>query len=261
MADEPALRPLRYRDAKPRQRARFRAIVVVLTVVVLVVLAVVADITARAIAEDAVSTGIEQQLPDTVDGEISTQIGGFSMLAQLIAGRFDEVHLRSDALTVTGIPLKADVTLSGVPLDQSKTIDSADGTVAFTDATASRVLADNDIDGTLEFGENTMTFASSVDLLGIAIDLTAVATPALENGAVVFSDEKVSVGGGGASFDATGLLDVLAPGGLSFCVAQYLPSIVELNGVEVAPGTAVVDFSAKDVSLSSDPLASLGSCS
>jgi hypothetical protein len=231
-----------------------------MSLVVIAGLLVVAELAARAYAEDRVSSEIESRLPAGVEGDVDVHLGGLSVIAQYLTGTINEVSLSSDNLTVQGYPVAAQVHLSGVPVDTTKTIESAAGTVTLSETAVAGMLADRDIEGTVELGDDNLSYTTSAQIFGQNIDFTVVTRPVLDAGRIVFRGESAQIAGGAFDFDATQLLDLVAPEGLSVCVAQYLPADIALDAVDITRGKAVIDFSATDLSLDGAALARTGVC-
>ncbi|THG31504.1 LmeA family phospholipid-binding protein [Naasia lichenicola] len=222
----------------------------------------VGDPIARTATEKGISDGIEQQLPPEVEGTVVTEVGGGSMIRQFIAGTIDEISLDSDQLTVSGAPATVHVDLRNVPTDyQNKPTESAAGNLRFTDSAAAQLLAQQGVRGVISFGNGIVNYSDSATVLGQDLPFTVVLQPALENGVVSFTPTAASVEIGGIDIDASRLIDVVAPEGLSICVAQYLPSALQLNRVTISEHQAVVGFSAHDITFSEQTMASTGSCS
>ncbi|MFD1715976.1 DUF2993 domain-containing protein [Amnibacterium flavum] len=260
MSADEAARPVRYRDAKPRQRFWFRVVVIVMSIVVLGVLLVVADMLIRGYAEDRVSSEVEKSLPTSVEGDVTTMIDGPSIITQLIGGRLDQVHLTSDDLTVQGFPVVAAIDLTGVPTDTSKPIESATGTFTLGQETVAGLMAASGIEGDIALGAGGLSYTTGTAFLGQNIDVTIQTRPVLDSGRMVFRADSAQLSLAGFDFDATALLDRVVPNGLSVCVAQYLPADVSLDAVDIVGDEAVIDLSATDLVLDESALARTGVC-
>src|SRR6185437_5052962 len=83
-----------------RRRPRWQRLLLTvgIPVVAVVVLLVVVDSVARAYAEQRVSAEIEKNRPAGVSGQVSTHIGGFSVLQQYLSGSFERVELDAPRL-------------------------------------------------------------------------------------------------------------------------------------------------------------------
>lgn len=253
-------------DESPR-RGRRGVRWLIAVVVLLALLAgavVVADIVIRGIAQDQVAAGIEEQLPAEVEGEVAVEIGGFSVIQQYLAGSFDEVDLSAPALTVSGFPASAEVALRGIPIDRSGTvtgtIDRAVGTVTIPQGSVAGLIASRGVEGDITLGDGDLQYRTSTTILGQEIGFGISARPVIDTGRIVFAPQSAQIDGAGFDFDATQLLNLVVPEGLSVCVAQYLPEAIELRSVEIVGSAAIVDLAAQDLSLDGDALARTGVC-
>jgi hypothetical protein len=249
-----------------RQRRRRRGpilliLIPLVTLGLLAVLWVVADGVARDLTEKGISDGIEQQLPPTVEGSVVTKIGEGSVLAQFLKGTIDEISLDSDPLAVSGAPAAVHVDLRGVPTEyQTKPTQSAAGTLRFTDAAAGQLLAQQGVKGTISFGAGVVNYSDTTQVLGQDIPFTVELQPDLAGGVLSFTPKGGTVTVLGTDFDASRLIELVAPEGLSICVAQYLPSALQLNRLQISESEAVVGFSAHDITFSPATMQSTGSC-
>lgn len=251
-------------ESPRRSRRGLRWLVaIVILVVLLVVAALIADIAIRAYAEDRVASEIEQQLPPGVEGEVAVEIGGFSVVQQYLAGRFDEVGLRAPELTIDGYPVAASVDLAGVPVEGGAVegaIESVAGTVDIPQETVAGLIASRGVVGDITLGDDSLQYRTSTEVLGQELGFQVITRPVLDAGRIVFRAESAQIDGAGLEFDATQLLDLVAPEGLSVCVAQYLPEAIELRSVEIVGSEAIVDLTATDLLIDEASLARTGVC-
>ena len=247
-------------------RGRRIALSIIIPVVVLALLAVgayvVADPIVRTATEKGISDGIEQQLPPEVEGSVVTEIGDGSILTQFVRGSIDKISLDSKDLTVSGAPATVHVDLRNVPTDyQGEPTESAAGTLRFTDAAAAQLLAQQGVEGTISFGDGTVKYSDTAEILGQDVPFTVSLRPSLDRGVVSFTPTGGTVDVFRRQIDVSRLVDLVAPDGLSICVAQYLPSALQLNRLQISEHRAVVGFSAHDVTFSPATMQSTGTCS
>ena len=233
----------------------------VMGAIVLIGLIVVADIAARAWAEQRVAEEIETRLPESVTGDVSVDIGGFSVFAQYLTGRFDDVRLRSNDLTIESVPVRADVSLGGVPTDTSQTVDTADGELVLTQGAVSSLLAQQGLEGDVSFTGNRVAYDTTATFLGQSFAISLEATPSVSAGALIFTPDEASVGVGGLNVQLDELFPALGTEGLQVCIAQYLPEVVQLESVTIAGERAIIGISARELPLEESALARTGSCS
>src|SRR5690606_11550619 len=108
------------------QRARWPWVLLIV-VGILAVLLVAAEFVARRILPGVVRGIVIEQLELPTDQQLDVDASGI-LLPQLIGGRLDELHLKTDAVTIGGVTGAAAVTAVGVPL-RGGDLDGAAGTV------------------------------------------------------------------------------------------------------------------------------------
>ncbi|WP_172592143.1 LmeA family phospholipid-binding protein [Subtercola boreus] len=246
----------------PRARGRRRTTVIVgvaIAVVLLVVAVIVADVALRSFAEGKVRENILQNLPANVSGDVSVTIGGASFLQQYLAGSFDDVSLSSTDLTVGGVPVSATVEAHGVPTDQSKPVSNVSASLTLSQDAVNTFVA---VPGSnrIVFGDGTVGYAGSFEVLGLALgyDATATATPSGPD--VLLTPTGATLSAGSASVDVGGALKTIVSKPVPICVAQYLPERVQLTSIAPTPGAVTVRAEATDLLLSADALKTTGAC-
>ncbi|SEH72881.1 MULTISPECIES: DUF2993 domain-containing protein [unclassified Leifsonia] len=231
-------------------------------VVAVVVLLVVADSVARAYAEQRVSAEIEKNLPAGVSGQVSTHIGGFSVLQQYLSGSFERVELDAPHLIVQGAPLNATIVATGVPTDFSKPIADATGTLSIGPAALNTLVKIPGATGDITLGPGTIGYDGRIDLLGLPVGYTVTATPKADGKQVLLQPDKASLKTGAGSVNLGRLLEALtARGPFPVCAAQYLPDGVQVANIAVTPTEATVQLTASGFVLDQRFLTSKGSCS
>lgn len=248
----------------PRRRRRGRGwIVAGVIVAVVAVLLVVADVLVRQGVEQAAADQIEQRLPEGVDGDVQVSIGGWSVLAQAIAGTVSEVHLDAPDLTVDGQPLPVQVVATDVPVRLDGPIGHVDATVRLSQDALNALVERSDVVGGFELGDGTVGYQSSIDVLGFQVRYSATAEPEAAGTLVLLTPVAVEVGAqGGPTLDVTGVVTSAVLGGdpLQVCAAEHLPEGVEVNGIAVSTGEAVIRLSADGLVPDREHLAARGSC-
>jgi hypothetical protein len=246
--------------AEPRRRRRIAFWVLLPLVIVGLLVAV--DSVARAVAEERVSAEIEANLPDTVKGDVDVRIGGFSVIVQYLAGEFESVELDAPRAVVNGAPLSATIRATGVPVDFSKPIRSATGTLSISETSLNALVAIPGSTGDVALGDGTIGYSGRVDLLGLPIDyaVSAKATAAGQN--VLLQPDSASVTTGAGDVNLEQLVRSLSDTGpFPVCAAQYLPDGVTVSDIRVKPGRATVTLAASKFVLDETFLHSKGSCS
>ncbi|WP_431247015.1 LmeA family phospholipid-binding protein [Leifsonia xyli] len=230
--------------------------------VVIVVLLVVADLAARAYAEQRVSAEIEKKLPADIHGQVHTHIGGFSVLQQYLSGTFERVELDAPKVTVKGAPLSARLVATGVPANFSKPIADATGTVSISQESLNKLVQIPGATGDITLGAGTIGYDGKIDLLGLPVGYTVTATPQAAGKQVLLTADKATLKTDAGNVNLNRLLQALtSQGPFPVCAAQYLPEGVEVADIAVTPGRATVKLTASDFVLDSTFLNSKGSCS
>lgn len=246
----------------PGRRPRRRGRGIVIALVILVVLAavvVVADVLLRSYAEDRAAAEISSSLPDTVEGGIHVEIGGFSFLQQYLSGSFDRVTLDAPGLSVDGVPVEAHVVAAGVPTDLTDPVDTVSATLTLDQDAVNSVI---EVPGsaTLTLGEQSVGYDGSISFLGIDLDYLVTAAVSVSVDSVVLSPRSATLTSGSTVFDASGALDAVLDESIPLCVANYLPRGVELTKLAVVPGSATVTLGAAGLVLDEAGLRTVGTC-
>ncbi|WP_127792988.1 DUF2993 domain-containing protein [Agromyces sp. LHK192] len=240
--------------------ARGWTIAVVVVVVVTAVLVIV-DAVVRASAQERIAENVEAQLPDGVTGDVTAEIGGFSVLWQSIVGTAERVELHARELTVDGAPIAVDVVGTDVPLDQTKPVGRITGTITVDEASLNTLAVGQGVDGGFTLGDGSVGYDGEIEFLGFPIRYSATATPEAAGDRILLRPTAVEAGAGGASIDLSGIADrILGGDPFTVCTAEYLPEGVEVADVAVAPGSVVIGLEASGLVLDEAHLAARGSC-
>ena len=234
---------------------------IVVIVVALGALLVVADVVVRNIAQERFSEQIRSNLPEGVDGEVDVTIGGFSVIAQYLAGSMDRVELSAPELTVNGAPIAVDVIGEGVPVDLALPVRSMSAVIEADQDAINRLIVIPDVEGDVTLGEGVVGYADTIEVFGLRLGYSVTARPTAAGDTVLLQPENVQVDAGGDGIDVSSLADrLLGDDPISVCVAQYLPEGVMVNGIEIAAGTASVRLDAQGIMLDEASLARTGNC-
>ena len=264
MSTERPEAPPRMDDSTGRSglnRAQLAVVWIVGGLLVLIGLYFVTDAVLRQVAQNVVREQIEKELPpDVTAKDLSVKIDGFSVIAQLVAGEFEKVELTSHDVQLQGNQLSASVIAHGVPIDMSKPVQHAEGTMVIgQDAVNNLVELPNNTTVTLNTDE--VGLKGTGKILGIDVGYTASVAPTLQNGdTIVLTPISVSVTAGGGAFDVTRFAKDLVPSNIPICIAQFLPKGVDATGLAIEKRSAAVTVSADDLVLGGDALQKRGSC-
>ncbi|WP_448003951.1 LmeA family phospholipid-binding protein [Agromyces bauzanensis] len=247
--------------ARPRRRAGRIWGTVAAIIVAFAALLVVADVVVRDIAEDRFGEQIRANLPDGIDGEVDVKIGGFSVIAQYLAGTMDRIELSAPELDVNGTPVAVDVIGEGVPVDLASPVTAVAGTITVDEESLSRLVTVPGVNGAFTLGDGVVGYAGTIEVLGLSLDYSATARPTAAGETVLLLPEGVEITSGAGVVDVSVVVGrLLGDDPLAICVAQYLPEGVEVHDLAIAPGTATVELRAKGLMLDEASLARTGSC-
>jgi hypothetical protein len=246
----------------PRRRSRARGWAIALVIlVVLAGLAVIADFVLRNVAEQRVAEQLEQNLPEGVEGDVQVRLGGFSVIAQYLAGSMQQVDLAAPELTVDGVPISVHVEAQDVPPALDAPVGQATATIEATEASVNSLIEVPGVQGDVVLGDGAVAYSDSVRFLGLPIEYTVTARATAAGDTVLLEPTGVEVGAGGGAIDVSGLVDrLLGDDPIPVCVAEYLPEGVEVQQIAVEPGSATVTLGATGISLDEQSLATRGSC-
>lgn len=258
----PVTEPLPATESAPRRRRRWPKVLVIV-VLALLVLAVVAEFVARAIVPGIVRSTVIEQLDLPADQQLQVDTSGI-LLPQLITGRFDELHLSSNSVTLGGVTGSADVTATGVPL-RGGDLDAAEGTVRIDGPQLTELLAGSDLPiDAVTLAEPDVTLSGVVELLTLQIPVSLTVTPGAEDGDLQLTVVSASVGDGNIDLDSvSGLLEDTSArlsGPHLICIADQLPAGLTLTDLTIEGEEAVVEFDV-DGKIATDPaLLENGTC-
>ncbi|GAA1803191.1 DUF2993 domain-containing protein [Agromyces neolithicus] len=245
-----------------RSRAGRVWIIVAAIVVAVAVLLVITDVVVRGIAEQRVAEQIEAELPPGVEGEVDVSIGGFSVLAQYLAGSIDRVQLSAPELSVQGVPISVDVVATDLPPALDAPVGHITARLDADEAAINQLIEIPEVQGEVVLGDGIVGYSDTTRFLGIPIDYTVTARPIAAADRVLLEPVGVEVGAGGGAIDVSGLVDRITGGDpIPVCVAEHLPAGVEVAQIAVEPGTAAVTLEANGISLDEQSLATTGTCS
>lgn len=248
-------------SVQPRRRAGRLWGTLAAIVVALAALLVVADVVARGIAEDRFAQQVRANLPDGIDGEVDVEIGGFSVIAQYLAGTMDRVEISAPELRVNSASVAVDVVGEGVPVDLASPVESVVGTITVDEESLNALVSVPAVNGAFTLGDGLVGYAGTIDILGFSLDYTATARPTAAGESVLLLPEGVELTSGAGVVDVSVVVGrLLGDDPLSICVAQYLPEGVEVHDIAISPGTATVELRAQALMLDEASLARTGSC-
>lgn len=257
-------------NTEPEPRRRRRGWGWLVALVIVAALVVGAIIGGEMIARDLVTTAIRDQVVSRLglpaDQDVDVTVEG-TILPQLIAGRFDDVTVATDEVTL-GNGFTGDVTVSatGVDFRGDASAQSAAAVVTLDAAQVQALMAN--VEGfpaaTVGLAEPNVTMATELEFFGARIPVGIGLTPTAQNGDLVLTPAALSLGD--AEIDADDLRDRfggVADGALrdyTVCIAQYIPAAMTMTGVVVVGDELVADLSIDPRVISDAALQANGTC-
>jgi LmeA-like phospholipid-binding len=220
---------------------------------VLLVLLVVADRVALVVAERTTASKLAAY--GQFEAKPSVHIGGFPFLTQAVRGSYDDVEIKSDAVTLGEVPrAKLDVRLRGakIPLNKlsggpvsSLPVDQVSGTVELTYADLARLSS---VAG-LTFGPAGRLLAVSgqvsLPVVG-AISVHGTAAVAVQSDRVRVTVKSLDVGGVSASGPVLAAVSAAIADAIDI---PPLPYGLKIQSVQVAGTGLVVTGGAEHITL------------
>jgi len=253
----------------PKKRRRFIgwAIAAGALVVVVVVGAFVAESVVRGIATDRIHDELVTGLALEADHPMDIDLGVGSLIVQGLAGTVDSVHIAIDDVPLGDIVGDVALTATGIPIDMDKPVATVDATVTVDAANVEKLAGS--VEGvaldSVTLGDGVIEVAATLEALVFSIPVSATVAPSASDGQLVLAPQSISVNGTSTGVDELrdGPLGSLVGGLLgqqSICIAQYLPAILTLEGVDVTETAVVLEFSGDGAVLGADDLAAKGTC-
>ena len=250
--------------AKTKRRGLVPLIIVGVLAILLVVAYFLIDSGVRAFAQDRAEVEISNRMPASVTGDITVAIGGTSVIAQFIAGSFDEIELTAPNLAVDGVPASVHVVARDVSTNTAKAIGSLNATLDLDQAALNQLVQASGTapaDAVMTLGDGTVAYTGSVKLFEFNVGYSATATASAAGDTLNFAATEATVTSGVGDVDATPLVNlILQQAPIGVCVASYLPEGIELSGVDISPERARITLESSTLMLTAQSLTTLGSC-
>lgn len=257
-----------YTESEPRRRRRGWGWLIALVIVAGLVVAAwfIGEQLARDLVVQTIRDQVVTRLGLPTDQDVDVTVGG-TILPQLIAGRFDDVTVAADDVTL-GDGFTGDVTVSatGVVFRGDASAQSAAATVALDTAQVQALMAG--VEGfpadTLGLADPNVTMATELVFFGARLPVAIGLTPTAQNGDLVLTPAALSLGD--ADIDANDLRDRfgdVADAALrdwTVCIAHYIPAAMTMTGVVVEGNELVADLSIDPRVISDPALQANGTC-
>ncbi|MET1044444.1 MAG: DUF2993 domain-containing protein [Microbacteriaceae bacterium] len=243
----------------PRRRRGLGVGILIGVLVLLVGAVVVADVAARAYAEDRVERELASRLPEG-SGPVDVRIGGFSFLQQYLAGSFDTVELSAPEFVIKSVTGDAQITAHGVPTAMGGTVREASGSFTIGEDSLNALLAEQGLAVQAQLIDGAVQYESSISVFGVTVGFTVALEPRIDGDVITLAPTAIEALGGSAPVDISRFVDE-ADLGIPICAAELLlPAGVQLTGIVVTEGELRLDVAASDLPLTGDALTTTGSC-
>jgi len=271
MSENGAVELVEVTPVTPVPRRRRWPIVVAIVVVVLIALVVVADVVARGFAERLIAEKARSALNVSASTPLDVTVGGGPVLLQLAAGALDDVRIDAPSLTIGDLSGDAVLTVRGVPLDQSKPLDTAALRFSTDEkglgSLISGLSTSQDLPVTISgvtIAKGSVQLATEVPVFGAKIPAAIAVAPGATAGQVTLTPTSFSISG--ATFTPADVAKNLGSLGTelaqtrTICVANQLPKGFRLESLRVRGSELVLGVTAKSVVLGSELFHSKGTC-
>ncbi|GAA1741943.1 hypothetical protein GCM10009746_25670 [Microbacterium paludicola] len=251
-------------DTPPRRR-RGRGLIALVVILILVVLAAVAgEFAARGIVRDQVRERAVAALGLPADHPVEVGLGGI-VLAQLVAGRLDEVHLSSEDVPLAGLTVDADVELTGVPVRDGAAGGAGAAHLRLDDAAVEQLLAQSELPPALSgaavaLAEPDVVLSNEFEVLGTPLPVELAVTPGAAEGALTLTPARARLGELDLGLDQLAAVIGVTPEPTSVCIADRLPAGFEITAVAVVGDHLEADADIAEGTLSDPALQQPGTC-
>lgn len=248
--------------AAPARRRRWPWVVGAL-VVVLAGAIVGGEFLARGIVDRTIREQVISALKLPADQQLEVETGGI-MLAQLAAGRLDQVHLSSESITFGPLTGAVSVDAQGVPL-RGGPLTGASGTLRISESEFTALLATADLPVTeIAIEEPNITAKGSFSVFGTKIPLALTLRPGADGGDITVLPVSLSIGelvlDAAQANERFGDLASGLTAEQRICIADQIPAGIHLTGLAIDGDDVIVDVEA-DPAITVDPaLLENGTC-
>lgn len=213
-----------------------------------------------------VTSNVRQALSLDAKKPVTVKIAGFSVLAQAVTGKLEQVDVSVDDVTLGELTGDVAVRAKGIPVDRSKPVDRVGITFSATEKSVQSIaqdLSEASIE-TVEFAEPDVRLGSKFSVFGFSVDVILEVEPFADKGEIAFTPKAIEVGGVRTSAeDLTRVFGSLATNLLrtqKICVARWLPAVVHVEDVTVHGDTLAVTIGASKVVLDQSAMSEPGTC-
>ena len=254
----------------PRRKRRWIGWVIAAgaLVVLLVVGFFVGDSFAKQYATKYVRDQIIQVLNLDPASDVDVDLGGGSVILQALAGRLTEVTIHANEITFGDITGDAQIVATAVPLDSTQPVGTLDIVVDVNEENVQKLksfLSGIDLK-TITLEDDVIRVGTEFTLVFFTIPVSVDLLPTAQDGGINFDPRTIILGNEEISVDdlrASPEFRALAGDLLSsqqFCIAEYLPQALTLDGVKVAGDSLVLSIDGDGTALADPGLSTNGVC-
>jgi len=245
-------------------RRRRWPLVLAVVVVLLVIGVVVADLVVREATRARVAALLQQSIALDVEPEV--EIGGFSVLAQLLSGRLDSVVARVDDARIGQVEASVRVQARGVPVDGAGELDAATAELVVSPEEVRRLVTESapGAVGSVELADDAVRLSSELNVLGLRVPLALTVEPSLDGSTLVLRPTTIEAGG--LSYTAEQAEEQFGPvaegvtSGVRVCLADRIPAGISPTAIDVSAEGLRVTADIDRRILADPALAAPGTC-
>lgn len=221
---------------------------------------------ARQQVADYVADKVQQVLSLESSDRVDVSVAGFSIIAQVLTGSFEEIAVDVDDVQIGDLTGGVALTARGVPIDLSKPVHSVEIEFRVSESSLKSVahlLSPGAID-TVELVDSEIRFAKEFSIFGFSLEVGIGVEPFADDGQIGFTPTSVELNGTRTSAEElVGTFGGAAQALLqtqSFCVAQWLPAVFAVEDVAVDAKELVVTIRADESVFDEASVSELGTC-
>lgn len=228
------------------------------------ILLIAAEFIARLIVGAVAASEIEESMPEGVEATVSASTTGWCVLCELVSGELSGLDVEGENVEFGGARGSIDLHANSVTLTDPISVGAAEGTVRIGEASLNRILADTtaqygfEMQG-IDLNDGSFGFSSTIDVLGAEIRVEIEASVRIQSGGrIQIIAENLAVQSGSVGTDIPVDPDRFT---LEFCVAEYLPEMLEITAVRVVDDGLEVGYrTTSELEITEEAFQTRGSC-
>jgi hypothetical protein len=229
----------------------------------------VADSYVRDYAKDYVRERIVEVLGLDANAAVDVDLGPGSIILQALTGAIDEVSVDLEKLAFGDVIGDATLVATGVPLDGTQPVDTLQIEATIGEESVRSLagfLSGLELES-IELEEGIIAIGTEFSVFGLfTIPVGVDLLPSAVEGGISFDPQTVTLGQDDISVadlrnnpELSGLAGQFLAS-RDFCVAEYLPEALVVDGVAVVGSNLVVSINGDGVALSGPDLSTMGTC-